>query len=398
LNQAQSLEFLTVGLALYSLIMLTGLASISGPLPSFILPPLYFTVVISIQFTLLYYLGSKKSIRARTTQEYLPLVFVWHGFNLPIMATIQKALLLVVSPSQESLIGLGALVPWAYGTLLVTGVEINLMPYGVKAWSAFWGLSRRRVFLYLLVSGATSSIVGVALLFAFGVFPPKLAKPLGSGDCVNITANDLKRTSCANATSIILSVDKNSGSTFLSLEGGVNCPEDTDSFKLLNASLQTACLRNLHPPHPGDVGEGGGVLRRGDCIKSGSEVACATPDVYATVTDRVADPTRCPDGTLEFVKLSSAARPIACLDNGRGVVGPGDCVYSPSLPFGGGKVPCPPASANPSGEYDRVVSRVKSAVSCPVGTIASDLKSVLSEVPLGLAPMSIVPMFCLAPV
>ncbi|MDQ1392880.1 MAG: hypothetical protein QOF30_1857 [Acidimicrobiaceae bacterium] len=398
LTQAQSLEFLTVGLALYSLIMLTGLASISGPVLSFILPPLYFTVVISIQFTLLYYFGSRKSGRARSPQEYLPLVFVWHGFNLPIMAVIQKSLLLFVSPSKESLVGLGALVPFAYVTLFVTGIEVNLMPYGVKAWSAFWDLKRRRVYSYLLISGAASTIAGVALLFAFGVFPPKLAKPLGRGDCVNITVNDLKRVSCRDASSIILSVDTNPGGIFLGPMGGVDCPDDADSYQLLNANLQTACLRNLHPPHPGDVGEGGGVLRTGDCISHGSEVACRTPDIYAMVTDRVADVSRCPDGTLEFVKLSSAARPIACLNNGPGVVRPGDCVDSPAQPFGGSKVACPSTSTTPSKDYDRVVTRVKIAADCPTSTTPSDLNSVLFLKPLGLEPMSLVPIYCLAPV
>jgi hypothetical protein len=399
LTQAQSLEFLTVGLALYSLIMLTGLASISGPLPSFILPPLYFTVVISVQFTLLYYLGSRQSARPRSPQEYLPLVFVWHGFNLPIMAVIQKSLLLFVSPSRETLVGLDALVPFAYVTLFVTGIEVSVAPYGVKAWSAFWGLSRRRVFCYLVVSGVASAIAGVGLLFAFGVFPPKLARPLGRGDCVRIdAAGDPKRTSCTSsaATAIILSVDDNVGALFQTETGGVNCPDDADSFKVL-ARLQTACLRNLDSPHPGDVGEGGGVLRKNDCIKNGSEVPCRTSDIYATVTDRVADPSRCPDGTLEFVKLSSAARSIACLDNGPGVVSPGDCVNSPSLPFGGGKVPCPPPSAKPSPDQDRVVSRVRSSGDCPAGTTPSDLNSALFLKPLGLPPMTNVPVYCLRP-
>ncbi|MDQ1365805.1 MAG: hypothetical protein QOE57_1847 [Acidimicrobiaceae bacterium] len=399
LTQAQGLEFLTVGLALYSLIMLTGLASISGPLPSFILPPLYFTVVVSIQFTLLYYLGSRKSTRARSPEEYLPLVFVWHGFNLPIMAVIQKSFLLFSSPSRDSLVGLDALVPFAYVTLFVTGIEVSVAPYGVKAWSAFWGLSRRKVFSYLLVSGAASAFAGVGLLFAFGVFPPKSAKPLGTGDCVRILPNKaLKGTSCTSsaATSIILSVDKNTASIFHSLDGSVDCPEDTDSFELLN-SLQTACLRNLHPPHPGDVGEGGGILRKGDCINTAKEIACRTPGIYATVTERVAATSECPPATLEFVKLTSAVRPIACLDNGPGVISPGDCVHSPSLPFGGSKVACPPALTKPSDEYDRVVSRVPTGGVCPAGTSPSDLNSALSARFSGLGPMTLVPVYCIQP-
>lgn len=48
-------------------------------------------------------------------------------------------------------------------------------------------------------------------------------------------------------------------------KGDVKCPRDSDGWLDTPAGTQTACLRNLAGPHPGDAGKGGGVLRVGDC-------------------------------------------------------------------------------------------------------------------------------------
>lgn len=43
------------------------------------------------------------------------------------------------------------------------------------------------------------------------------------------------------------------------------CPLDTDDIAH-SVDAGTVCTRNLHSPHPGDPGQGGGLLRPGDCL------------------------------------------------------------------------------------------------------------------------------------
>ncbi|NRQ40330.1 hypothetical protein HII36_52190 [Nonomuraea sp. NN258] len=54
--------------------------------------------------------------------------------------------------------------------------------------------------------------------------------------------------------------------------------EVTTIPEALTASERTIyCIRNLTGPHPGDPGNGGGVIRKGDCLtKGGKELACST--------------------------------------------------------------------------------------------------------------------------
>lgn len=80
---------------------------------------------------------------------------------------------------------------------------------------------------------------------------------------------------------------------------------------------EVACVRNLHPPHPGDPGAGGGQLTAGDCFyvdiedEELVEVACAGDDQPPAfqALDVVDDPQDCPDETEERVNRWSDLSP-----------------------------------------------------------------------------------------
>jgi len=71
------------------------------------------------------------------------------------------------------------------------------------------------------------------------------------------------------------------------------CPDETD-LAGTSQFAQTLCVRRRHGPHPGDAGQGGGVLRVGDCVVDVDrvglgpvpEVACADPKAAYQVAAR----------------------------------------------------------------------------------------------------------------
>ncbi len=107
------------------------------------------------------------------------------------------------------------------------------------------------------------------------------------------------------------------------------CPEETDFFEQLDLHFY-ACVRGEKEPRLGDPGTGGGVLRVGDCIGAGivfnPEVPCtASGKVYAKVTLGAESGRDCPPSTVEVLAFTSGSRPVACLDQGPGVLRAGDC-------------------------------------------------------------------------
>jgi hypothetical protein len=98
------------------------------------------------------------------------------------------------------------------------------------------------------------------------------------------------------------------------------CPDDTD-LAGTSQLAQTLCVRHRHGPHPGAAGQGGGVLRVGDCVVDVDrvglgpvrEVACAEPKAAYQVAARVVRKVRCPDGTSRLLEVQQTPRPKACL-------------------------------------------------------------------------------------
>ncbi|MEV5505222.1 hypothetical protein [Streptomyces orinoci] len=118
-------------------------------------------------------------------------------------------------------------------------------------------------------------------------------------------------------------------------ESGPRCPEDTDfvlrlapvnagSSEELSAPEGYACMRALHPPHPGDPGMGGGPLtvvgdcvyaeRRGETQEEVKETACDGSQAHAPEY-RIAAAARtrdsCPKDTDLYVQIGGGT-PIGC--------------------------------------------------------------------------------------
>jgi hypothetical protein len=154
-----------------------------------------------------------------------------------------------------------------------------------------------------------------------------------------------------------------------------NCPDQTDLIVSVGLG-ETACLRNLRPPHPGDPGQGGGVLRVGDCIGDPgmgavSEVPCRGGQWYGKVVGRGKTAAGCPAAqTMETAELDDSPRPVLCLGQGGDVVGPGDCIESPDSFFDldpGTGEPIRIACSSPEAS-DRITARVTSEADCPPGS------------------------------
>jgi hypothetical protein len=364
LTQVQSHQFLGVGIALYALFMIPWLASFSGSVQSFILPSSYFTVAIVVYCLVLYRLGTRATQARRTLPDFLTTASLVLGFNLPLVAVLQRTILAINPPEHSS--ELGPALTWGiYLAVLIVGINVSLLPYNARIWAAFWQLRRGTALRFVFLSAVASAVAGTALLTAFGTFPPE-QHPLARGDCVRLAGGDIIRTSCAaaDARAFATGFDSDIGGVF----GNPDCPEDTDFFKLISIR-RLGCFRNLAPPHPGDTGEGGGIVRTGDCVSSGfvegSEVQCRSRHVYARVTGRVDAVRDCPPKTVEFAELNTDSRPIACL-GGREIIQVGDCL---SRIFGIAKVPC-----RSSGVTHVVESRIRRTAKCPKATTSTDLE------------------------
>jgi hypothetical protein len=98
------------------------------------------------------------------------------------------------------------------------------------------------------------------------------------------------------------------------------CPDDTD-LAGTSQLAQTLCVRLRYGPHPGDAGQGGGVLRVGDCVGDVDrvglgpvpEVVCAEPKAAYQVAARAVHKVRCLNGTSRLLEIQQTPRPKACL-------------------------------------------------------------------------------------
>jgi hypothetical protein len=108
--------------------------------------------------------------------------------------------------------------------------------------------------------------------------------------------------------------------------GPTNCPDDTDAMvsvdqsgsHSINVGKEVACIRNLSAPHPGDVGQGGGLFRAGDCILDPEqssrlqETPCASPH-WGTVVQWAASSSGCPTGGSNAVVHTLASARALCV-------------------------------------------------------------------------------------
>ncbi|GII93152.1 hypothetical protein [Sinosporangium siamense] len=141
-----------------------------------------------------------------------------------------------------------------------------------------------------------------------------------AGACVRREPGTFVLASCAGAAGTVTRV----------VEGSpAQCPPNTDEFAAVRGS-RTACLRNLSPPHPGDPGGGGGVLRSGDCVDAGGgERPCTSGTWYGKALAVTISPEKCPSATVETIAVGRDA--LVCLGPGGRVLGRGHCLAKPNV-------------------------------------------------------------------
>ncbi|MFI0446942.1 hypothetical protein [Actinomadura sp. 6N118] len=133
----------------------------------------------------------------------------------------------------------------------------------------------------------------------------------------------------------------------------LGCPVDTDDFAQLQyMSLpgKMACMRRLKAPHPGDPGQGGGLVRAGDCIQvyarygdNLGEVSCTNENWVVKGTSfgkkwfgqvvRRADTARnCPRSAIYTMTTRTGKPRVLCIaKNGGWMPAVGDCVDGSTL-------------------------------------------------------------------
>jgi hypothetical protein len=220
--------------------------------------------------------------------------------------------------------------------------------------------ARRNLGKAVAIAAGTLAFIGLLALWASGRDEPK---PLAN--CAMVTSGRATPVDCssADAQSRLLATMSFDGSAVGS------CPLVTDDIvPMVDSVTDYACLRRLRPPHPGDPGRGGGVLRAGDCVADpaagppGQEAPCGSARNWATVSATAANPAHCPRPAVDYLtRPSDSLKPIVCLARGPGVLTPGNCVTDQSvtqlLEVGCGS----PAAAF------RVVARVAAPGSCASG-------------------------------
>lgn len=223
---------------------------------------------------------------------------------------------------------------------------------------------RKRAWLTVLLAG----VLLVAVIAASAMILDRSSGPHVGGCVAHSESDKLKPAGC-DSSEAFGQIIKLNREAFIGL-GEPDCPDDTDSFgrfdRRESALSDMGCIRNLTPPHPGAPGGGGGILRAGDCIDGAiflHEVACSV-EASGHLVGLVPTASDCPPATLDLITRNTGHRPVLCLDSGKDVLAPGDCIVNPSQAiFGSPKVPC--GSAN---RIAIVVARAPTADACPPTT------------------------------
>jgi hypothetical protein len=183
------------------------------------------------------------------------------------------------------------------------------------------------------IAVAVAVPVLIGLFVAFVAVAPETSAPTGewkAGQCVTPAGRvgdqegkTFRRTGC-DASDAAAKVTKMTASGRLT-GSPTDCPEDTDaivgidqSHSRLNLTANVACVRNIDPPHPGDVGQGGGMFRAGDCIPDPDrsstlkETPCAS-EHWGTVIRWAPDAQSCPHGASYDAVSTLAAERTLCV-------------------------------------------------------------------------------------
>jgi hypothetical protein len=176
----------------------------------------------------------------------------------------------------------------------------------------------------------------IGLFIAFVALAPETSAPTGdwkAGQCVTPAGRigdqegkTFRRTGC-DASDAAAKVSKMTSSGRMT-GSPTDCPQDTDaivgvdqSHSRLNLTANVACVRNIEAPHPGDVGQGGGLFRAGDCILNPDESStlketpCASQH-WGTVMWWASDAQSCPHGGTYDAVPMLAAKKALCVRRG----------------------------------------------------------------------------------
>lgn len=149
------------------------------------------------------------------------------------------------------------------------------------------------------------------------------------GDCLGPDPKDENRyipQECDKADATVEII----GTEARLLSASPKCPPGTDALVdakqgiVLEGEIvgppETWCLRNLQPPHPGDLGMGGGQLLPEECFSLSSageiiEIPCAEAGEGGTqyrLLDIVRFSSECPPGTTEELELTTVPPEVLC--------------------------------------------------------------------------------------
>jgi hypothetical protein len=190
--------------------------------------------------------------------------------------------------------------------------------------------ARRSLAKALAILAGVVGSVGLLAVWASGRDEPA---PLGN--CALLKNERAARVACSSpeAEARLLAVTSFGGS------GAGQCPLLTDDIlPMVDAVTEYGCLRRLTPPHPGDPGRGGGILRAGDCVADpgagppGQEAPCGSARDWATVAATAVNRAHCTPPAVDFLtRPTNSSKPILCLAHGPGVMTAGDCVTDQSV-------------------------------------------------------------------
>ncbi|MFJ5718599.1 hypothetical protein [Streptomyces sp. NPDC093149] len=151
-----------------------------------------------------------------------------------------------------------------------------------------------------------------------------VAKDWKVGDCAGPDSAGSKDAyqamGCDDSKATIKALEIKDGAIF---SDSIQCPPGTDAIISVKVSFgsgdasagipsKTICGRNLSGDHPGDPGQGGGQLVKGDCVDDqAKEVACGSGGSgVAKVLALTKTKAECPSGTDEPLELfPSPGRP-----------------------------------------------------------------------------------------
>lgn len=167
----------------------------------------------------------------------------------------------------------------------------------------------------------------------------------------------------------------------------LGCVIDTDEVAQVKGPYglpgQLACLRKLKAPHPGDPGQGGGLVRTGDCVQvvarytdNVHEAACTNKDWikdganfgkewFGQIVGRASSPRGCKKPAIYTITLRRGRSPVLCIaKNGGWLPAVGDCVDGDTTYAGiTGRRKC-----NDKYLAVKITALVKSGQRCPGGT------------------------------